>query len=167
MRISMLVLGAAMLAGCSDPATQAPVTMMKGDYSIKPSIKQSVYAGSFSIAVDVGPGDKDVCFGQAQVDTFPAAALRRVLPSEVSCRMVTPEREGNLFTGIRRCSGRVGNTVYEIEQPYEAVLRQDSFDVSGTVQVTVTQHSSYGESRSADLIRESNFRVSGKRLGDC
>ena len=166
MRSAVMVLGLALLAGCSDAASETPIEMTAGSYAVAGGLTHNLSAGPLSMEVGKKT-DTDICFTQQRIQAFPASVLMEVMPSEVACRMAETERSGNLFTGVRRCSGKARGVIMEIEQPYEAVLREDGFEVEGTLALTYKADASTGNSSEHSVTHNTKYRATGAFTGEC
>ena len=145
-----LLAAAAVLAGCSNPATEAPVDLAPGLYDV-------TLGGGTMIALKSNQRTDRICFAPENSLAFPREPLSHILPQWDGCADEAPQPVGNAIRGARRCPDR--KTPVAIE--YAGSHSSDSFTIEGTV----TQGS--GEGGGVMHLGSGEFSINGRRVGDC
>lgn len=147
-----LVLPLAACAG-ADPASEPPVELKPGLYEI------SVGGGTL-VETHEGTRTAGKCIGHDAAVDFIRRPLAVATKSWPGCSDETAPRQGNAITGKRTCpetSKRSTSTLVEFTGRHS----DSDFQLAGSV--------SQGDGEGGGVMRlgSGDFKVTGKRLGDC
>ena len=152
--VAALVLG---LAGCSasDPATETPVDLRPGLYQV------SVGGGTI---VELKPrySSGEACFAADNALAFPRDSVSHLIPDWDGCSTTHDDPKGNAISGVRNCPSGAGyKRKMSVRMEYQGSHSSDAFTING--------HVSMGDDEGGGVMHlgSGDFRITGKRIGDC
>ncbi len=148
---------AALLAGCGDPASQAPVGMEPGNYEI------TVTGSMFGMKTEA-QSDGSRCVTNAP-EHIPTALLRPYLALNEQCATAKFERTGNKLTGSSLCQLEDGVGTATVH--FDGTVAADTLDGTLRMEFDLDMPDSQEAKTAALLLKAASIPFSAKRTGDC
>jgi hypothetical protein len=163
---------AAMIGGCSDPASEQPVSLKPGLYQV--TIDRTVLGPIKASSQSTGEGAKCVGSGSSDLEWIYPAIERKFCP-ECSCSTKDKTRTGNAISAHAVCPHDDDGTFGALEYAYQGVVSDEGVTLEGKVKSGLA---TYVAPDATDSEKADAARVAEKwesvtlaaridRVGDC
>ena len=170
-KLGLLLILGAVLAGCSDPATEAPVSPKPGLYRLT---MDRTALGPAKIAYDPNKVEEKCVADQNDLDWIYPMIQRKFCP-ECSCSTTDKTRTGNAIAARTVCPFDDSGTFGAFEYAYRGVVSDVGVSLTGNIKSGLSSYvapdATEAEKAEAAAIAEDveSVVMTGKieRIGDC